>query len=395
MKILQVSQYFYPWVKWSSTGKSAYKTTEALLKLGIEVDLLVTDCKSSVKIDRSSENIIRENSKIIVLHTPRIFEKTGLCYPARYDLLKNLVKEYDVIHVHEYMSPLNVYVISLARKYKVPYVVQPHGIVSYIYATRDTNSLYRLARLLIDRLVGFKYLNQASGLLVLSRYEEALIRSLGISTNIFVIPQAIDSNEYGNPRCSFRKKFGIGEDEFVILYLGRKAPVKGLDLLLRSLSIMLSKYNISRKIRVIIAGPHSRYEESLKNLARRLGIERYVYFIGPLFGELKVAALREANLFVLTSRYESFPIAVLEAFICRTPVLATRVGVLREKDFEDKAILTDPDPESIASKLYDIVTGKHDLDTMVKNAYFSILENFTYDKVASKLIRIYEQLLEG
>jgi len=369
----------------------------------VKVDLLTTDCDSRIKVDKCFKVYYLGTFKTYVFHVPRFFDVLHLCLPLCYNKLEEVVSSYDLIHIHEYLSPVNLLVINIAIKYDIPFVIQPHGAITYPYVEKNANFVYRMARIVLDRLIGFKILDKAKAILTMAHVEEELLRSLGVHSRFIRIPNAIDPEEYEEfnaalPYGYFRKYLDIGDDEFLILYIGRKAPVKGLDLLIKSIHRLRQNYSIIRPLKLVIAGPSGgRYEEYLKKLVRDLNLEDHVIFHGPIYGPLKTSAFKDADLIVLVSRYETFPTVLLEAFFYRTPVLATRVGIVAEKETSDKVIPLNPNPtlDEIAKKLYEIIEGKYDLKDLTEKAYRFLLENLTYEKAVPRIIRIYETIQNG
>ena len=400
MRVLQVDQYFYCLRKHSSTGKIAYKLTKVLSKHGVKVDLLTTDCDSRVKIDGCLKTYHIDTSKIYVFHVPRFLDVLRLCLPLCYNKLEEVVSNYDLIHIHEYLSPINLYVINIVVKYGIPFIIQPHGAITYPYVEEKVDFMYKTVRIVLDHLVGFKILNKAKAILTMARIEEELLRFLGIYSKFIRIFNAIDSKEYEEfnakpPYGYFRKHLGVGKNEFLILYLGRKVPVKGLDLLIKSLHRLKQEYNITKSVKLVIAGPsRGKYEEHLKRLVKELNLENNVIFYGPIYRSLKAAAFKDADLFALVSKYETFPTVLLEAFFYETPVLATKVGVIAE-DFQSLTIPVESDVEHIAKTLHDIIEAKTNLNSIARKAKSFLLKNFTYEKLALRLVKIYEQLIKG
>jgi len=400
VKVLKVDQYFYHLRKHSSAGKIAHKLTEFLSKYGVKVDLLTTDCDSQIKIDNCLKIYNFGTFKTYVFHVPRFFDALHLCLPLCCNKLKEVVSGYDLIHIHEYLSPINLLVINIAIKHRIPFIIQPHGAIIYPYVEKNVNLIYKITRITLDRLIGFKILDKVKAIFTMARVEEELLRSLGIHLKFIRIPNAIDPEEYEefDAKISyghFRKYLSIRDDEFLILYIGRKAPVKRLDLLITSIHRLRQKYDIARPVKLVIVGPSgSKYEERLKKLVKDLNLENHVIIHGPIYGSLKASAFKDANLFALVSKYETFPTVLLEAFFYRTPILATRVGIVAEEEISDKVIPLNPDPtpDEIAKKLYEIIEGKHDLKSLTEKAYRFLWENLTYEKVVPHIIRIYETI---
>jgi glycosyltransferase involved in cell wall biosynthesis len=120
----------------------------------------------------------------------------------------------------------------------------------------------------------------------------------------------------------------IGDRQF-LLFLARVHEKKGIDLLLQAIARNSHKYQGHA---FVIAGPGNHaYVSHLKALAVHLGLEKQLIWAGPLYGETKWAAIREAEAFVLPSHQENFGIAVAEALACSVPVLITnKVNIWRE-----------------------------------------------------------------
>ena len=399
MRILQVCQYYYPWVKTSSTGKVAYKVSKYLSRQGVKVNLVTTDYHSDIKIDGCLKIFTEKGFKIYMFHVPRMLDKLNLCYSRCFNQLEKFIDNYDIIHVHEYLTPLNLFIIHLASKYGIPYILQPHGNVSFVYQFRDAAFCYRILRITLDKIMGFKILNSASAILVVSDQEKELLEFLGIDVaKVFKIYNAIDLDElkYRSNEFSLRNRLRIGRDEFVILYIGRKVPVKRLDLLIKALKKLLKEHGINRRIRLIIAGPNGgKYEQYLQSLVMGLGLEKNVIFLGPLYGDQKAAAFKSADIFALTSTYESFPMVMLEAFLYKTPVLITKAGIATEKDFSDNVILVNPAADEIAQKIYEIIKEEYDLREMTEKSYRFLVNNLIYEKVVPQIVQVYKTVLEN
>jgi len=82
----------------------------------------------------------------------------------------------------------------------------------------------------------------------------------------------------------------------------------------------------------VIAGPGERtYISELKAIGLQLGLDKQLIWAGPLYGEIKWAAIREAEAYILPSHQENFGISVVEALACSVPVLITnKVNIWRE-----------------------------------------------------------------
>lgn len=133
----------------------------------------------------------------------------------------------------------------------------------------------------------------------------------------------------------------------VVLFLGRLAPQKRLDVLLRAVARLAPARPLLR-LAVCGEGP---LREDLEALCRELGIAERVAFLGVRDDVL--ALHRAARVFVLPSEGEGLPNALLEALAAGTPTLATAVaGTVDVVRHEREGLLVAPnDPEALAAGL--------------------------------------------
>jgi glycosyltransferase involved in cell wall biosynthesis len=107
----------------------------------------------------------------------------------------------------------------------------------------------------------------------------------------------------------------------LILYVGRVKRYKGLDILLRSLALLLPG---NPDVRLAIAGAGDDVPR-LRELAKKLGVESAVDFLGFVSETRKVELYHEARIVVNSSRKEGWGLTSIEANACGTPVVATDV----------------------------------------------------------------------
>ena len=186
-------------------------------------------------------------------------------------------------------------------------LIRQNGTVSSALASGETpfytRTLYRLLYRRADRV-----LCQTSSM------ANDLARTVSISAEkITVLPNPVDveaileagSNSAGSDRTSGPH----------LLSVGRLAHVKGLDLLLDSLALVKSKYPAA-SLSIVGSGTE---ETPLKAQCRRLGLESSVHFHGEVSDPARCFA--GATLFVLSSRHEGLPNALLEAAAAGLPIV--------------------------------------------------------------------------
>lgn len=134
-----------------------------------------------------------------------------------------------------------------------------------------------------------------------------------------------------------------------LLFVGslhKAEKYKGLETLLLSI-IRLKKKRPDIVLTVIGTGD---YRDEYKRLCSELKIEKHVIFAGRREGKALVAAYQQTAVFVHPSRFDSFPLVLLEAMACKIPVVSTRVGGIPEIVTHGKGgLLVKPEnPETLA-----------------------------------------------
>lgn len=139
-------------------------------------------------------------------------------------------------------------------------------------------------------------------------------RLLGATTTLRVIGNPIDVEEVARFSTASPSRL---EGSPALVSVGRLGHQKGYDLLLGALATIRADYP-ALHLTIFGEGPD---RTKLQSLARQLDLERNVTFAG--FSNEPLPAVRAADLFVLSSRYEGFPNAALEALACGTPIVLT------------------------------------------------------------------------
>ena len=122
----------------------------------------------------------------------------------------------------------------------------------------------------------------------------------------------------------------ISKDVKLVLFLGRLVSKKSPDLMLEVFSHWNRRGNGSQGSVLVMAGPDEGdgFRQRLEAIAAQMGLNGRVLFTGPLYGDAKWAAYRDADVFVLPSQNENFGNTAAEAVACGTPVLVTdRCGI--------------------------------------------------------------------
>jgi glycosyltransferase involved in cell wall biosynthesis len=157
------------------------------------------------------------------------------------------------------------------------------------------------------------------------------LRDLGVTTELRVIPNGVDTTRFHPPateadRLRIRKKLGIPPEAKVALFLGPIVPRKGIDLLAGAWKRLAARWP---ELHLVLAGPrldltvptNSHFHNLVTALMKASGAEDRVHFTGMV--EEPETYMRAADLFVFPSRREGMPNVVPEAMATGLPVVMT------------------------------------------------------------------------
>lgn len=243
-----------------------------------------------------------------------------------YKALDEIIPTCDVVHLHG-IYLFHVWAVGrLCRKHNVPYIFRPHGSLDpFVYLRKN------FPKKVIEFLFQARVTKGAAGIHFTAKDEADLARPLTFGRPEFVVPNGLDISKFRNlpPGGRFRELFPeIGESPY-ILYLGRLNFKKGLDILAKSFGALPSRHADTK---LVIAGPADPdMREKVEQWLKEAGVHGRTIFTGMLRGETKLAAFRDAKLFVLPSYSENFGVALIEAMMCGLPVVTTdKVNIWRE-----------------------------------------------------------------
>lgn len=390
MKILQVISSFPPAYSYGGPAKSVYELSKELVKKGNDVTVYTTDVLDRHhRIDVEIDPIFMDGIEVYHFHN---FDGVPVhtafdCAPGMAKALKKEMSNFDLVHLHEYRSLQSILVRHFAVKSNIPYILQPRG------------SLTRLGKAyqkkLFDDIAGHRVVRDASMMITSSKIEWKSYQSVFPwikEKKVQTIPNYIDIGEYEKlpDRGIFRELHDIRPNQKIILYLSRIHRNKGADVLIRAFSKIRNQIPDTK---LVIAGPDEGFLQELEELVTSLNLTEDVIFPGPLFGQIKISAFVDADVFVLPSHYESFGNVIIEAMACRTPVIITRYCGVSEwvNHIVSPIELNESDLERA---LVDFLTNKKLSEKLGYEGRRFVLNNFNLDDNMKEVEHCYRLLAE-
>jgi len=217
---------------------------------------------------------------------------------------------------------------------------------------------------------------------------------------IKIIPNGTNLNQW-NPmdKQKARKILGLNGADFIILNVGRIAPIKGVDVLLKAVRMLMPALN---NLRVVIIGSLSGsfsqrnkitpYSQMILQQAEALPVD-FKGFVSNQSQEFQ-AYLSAADLFVIPSLFEPQGVVVLEALSMGLPVVASETGGIPQMVTENVGSLFEPgNYYELAKQIKYFYNNRDKLESMRGHCREYIEKNFTWRLRAEQHIKAFKEII--
>ena len=354
---------------------------EAQAKAGLDVRLISTDDKYEINGSNPGFEIKVYPCRARSWHWS----------PQLGDALSSEVRWADVVNIHTLWSYPTFASSRACRSADVPYVLRPAGMLD-----EWSLSQKRLKKRLYANLIEAGTINGAAAMWFTSEEERASARSFSYQSPDFVIPLGVALQDYVElPESgSFRSRHNIAQHQRMVLFLGRLAPGKQPDLVLKAFAEVSSGFEDAV---LVMAGPDERGSlVKLQTLAAELGIREQVIFTGSLTREEVVAANHDADVFILPSLHESFGVAVIEAMAAGSPVIvSSKVALASWVTKAEAGLVVEDGKDALVLSLRHILNNPVIGLAMGKRGRELALTRFTWEAIVPTLTYAYERAINS
>lgn len=306
--------------------------------------------------------------------------------------------EYDVIHSHYWMS--GIAAGMLKDDWGIPIIHMFHTLGAMknriARSSEEREGPYRVDG---EKQV----ITRADRLIVATPAEKSQLQFL-YQANIkkmAIIPPGVDTGHfYPIPQDEAREYIGISQEACIGLFVGRIEPLKGLDTLMKAVSI-LGMHDAEHPFYLTIIGgdPNAAPEEMTEEMVRlqklcdELYLGRVALFLGKRAQDTLPYYYSAADVLLMPSHYESFGMVALEAMACGVPVIASQVGGLAYlvKDGKTGYHVPFDAPEVLSEKLGALLKNS-DLRKEMGEQAAVYAKEYAWEKIAAQIIDVYEEV---
>lgn len=296
----------------------------------------------------------------------------------------------DVVHVHGvwqfHCAVVYLWSILTGR----PYVVTPHGMLEPWIRARS-----RRLKWLVSKLYQDRFLKRAAAFHILTEKERQDVAEYLCGQPTIVIPN------YAPPFRNAPVLPGWWKPEFegrdIFLFMGRIHEKKGCIELCEAWDRVCSENkDFANRSALVFCGWNDGlvgFEEKVLALDN---VHENAVFAGPQYGDDKRRSLSVASFFILPSKSEGLPMAILEAWSAGIPAIMTRECNLPEGFAREAAIPTGSDVGSVALSLNSASKMSEDLRSQTaRNAKALLQERFSPESVRVALLNMYRSAVNG
>lgn len=230
-----------------------------------------------------------------------------------------IVRNADFVSLHSlYTFPVFAGYL-LARLHRRPFGIRPHGVLSPIQRGISVRKKKIYNWLIADRIV-----RDAAVIFYSSVEERAGTADLKLPQLSVIVPDGFSADEFKDlpERGRFRQRFLGGSTGPLVLFLARLHAVKGLDLLIDAMRLVIEQ---RPDVRLAIVGPPDppSFGRKVQAWIKSAGIAEQTVVTGNADAQMRLEAFADADVYTLPSQAENFGFSVFEAMACGLPVVVS------------------------------------------------------------------------
>ncbi|MEW6084002.1 MAG: glycosyltransferase [Chloroflexota bacterium] len=256
---------------------------------------------------------------------PRVFRSPGmplsdtgfyLSLRHRTDV-QQIIQTMDVIHVHHpFMS--GRLALIYGRKHNIPVLFTNHTRYDLYAQTRLPLMPAEVSMSLLQAYMP-AFCDNVDLVISPSRGMEKILRQYGVTSHIEVVPNGTDLEPFLSAKPLAREEFGFTNEDVLLVYMGRIAPEKNLEFLLKAFA-GVSRAMPNTKL-LVVGGGQKEHEEGIRTFAHDVGLADRVKFTGTVAYADLPSYLAMCDIFATASVTEVHPFSVIEGMATGLPIV--------------------------------------------------------------------------
>ena len=289
--------------------------------------------------------------------------------------IKPYLKEYDIIHIHLIPSLYWGAIAKFLSGSKTKLIYTEHTVI----IKKRSNWFFRM----VDRFI---YSQIDKVICVSKQVEDSLHNHLkNESNNLVTITNGINLSRFSNALPMNRSELGLCDTDFVIVQASSFRPAKDQQTVIEAAKLLPTEFKI------VLAGD-GQNRIPCEKYALEIGAAKNTFFLGNQ--EDIPALLAMADVVLLSSHYEAFPLAVLEGMASQKPVVASNVSGLAELVGNTGILFEKGNAQELADIILKLKNEKAFYEKMATRCY-SRSQEYSLKKMATEHITLYEAVFSA
>jgi len=302
---------------------------------------------------------------------------------------------FDIVIAHDWLSAMGG--IAIRRELDMP-------LVFHVHSTEKGRTMGNGSEVVSN--IELRAAQTADMIVTVSNAMKEELIGLGFpAEKIQVVYNGVDPQKYNRDEVSnekvqaIRQQYGLKDDDVMVLFLGRLVWVKGIDKLIAAMPQVLEKLPNAKLVIVGLGDMREYLEKMVQNLKLQEKVQFRFEFIPE---EERIAHYAACDVAVFPSVYEPFGIVALEAMSMQKPVVVGASGISGMREVvvpsgqDQCGFHVNPnDPTDIAWGIINAVQDHQRKLQLGQNGRKKVLQEFSWDVIAKKTIKIYNELLES
>lgn len=219
------------------------------------------------------------------------------------------------------------------------------------------------------------------------------LKKWGVKKPIHILPTGVDLKKINQFKkdLSWQKKYHLGPENKILLYVGRLSREKNIPFLIKSFNLV----NRQIKKTVFVLVGHGPQKEELKKMVQELGLNGKVIFLGIKSHSQTLKIYKNTDLFIFSSLVETQSLVLTEAIAAGLPIVALKDQVCQGlvENNKNGYLVTPYQPKIFAEKIVKILTNQEKIQKFSDHSR-QLSKKFSASLLTQKLIKLYQLALK-
>ncbi|KAF6246718.1 group 1 glycosyl transferase [Nitrosopumilus sp. b3] len=391
MKIAIVCPAFLPATQFGGILFLALDIAKEVSKKQFQVTVYTTDLDFSNNSKVFNKRLPRiESIDDFKVRRSHVYFNIELFF-INFGMYKQIINDQpEIIHTIGIRSFQSFLAAIISKIKKIPLITSDQGGL-FTHPDFQNRGKKRILYKIQEPMIKF-IIKQSKKIIVANEYEQEIFSKYCDSKKLVIIRNGVDLNSFQKIPFDFKKKHNMKER--MILFLGRFAEVKGIDVLLEAFSELIQEKEFDN-VKLVIMGTDFGYSKKMfKKIKEKKLNERVLTVIKPDREEV-ISAYHACEFLVLPSRWEMSPLTPLEGFACKKTTIGSRIHGIPYviKDNENGLLFENENFVDLKEKMKQLLLNPEKCQKLGVEGYKMVEKSFNNKVMCEEIFKLYNLTL--